>query len=129
MFWQHDLGLSAVTLSVAAGGVIDFSLAGGAGNAGAGYALLGSSLGNSPCLQLPNVCIPIAFDPLLTNFLLSVVPGALGTLDGAGDGAAFLPIPPGALPGGVVGFQFTWAWVNRDTRAYASHSVVFEITP
>ena len=129
LIWQNDLGLSATALSASLGGTINFSLAGGAANSSAGYALLASHLGNSPCFQLAQVCIPIAYDPLLTNLFLTVVPGALGTLNAAGNGSAFLPIPAGVLPGGTVGLRLTWAWVNRDTRAYASRPVVFEITP
>ncbi len=122
--------VSPLGVSAAAGGPISFELEGGAAAAHRNYAILGSTLGSSPCFTIGSVCAPIHIDPVFTPFLLnnSVIAGSIGTFGGSGKAVAGTFLPAGVATAGV-GLRFTFAWLTTNPFNIASQSVVFEIVP
>ena len=126
---QEDFGLSTVTLSASAGGLVSMTLAGGVGNGLRPYAMLGTPLGSSPGFQNGSVNVPINVHPTITPILLTAIPNAIGVLDAAGNKTLAIGAPPGVLPAGAAGLQFTFAWITTDVFNYASYPIVFQIVP
>ena len=101
-------------LAASQGGIIGFSLDGGAGLAGRNYLLLGNVTGTAPGFTLPGgTLVPLNWD-LFTTFIVSnlglpVFTGFQGTLDGVGQAQAVMntygPVDP-ALVGFTLNFAF-----------------------
>lgn len=96
-----DAGLSAdtTTLSVSSGGVQNFRIDAGVGNAGKRYLLLGSMTGTAPGIALGPVTLPLVPDAY-TAFTLAQRNSAFfvassGRLDAAGRAAPALNLAPG----------------------------------
>jgi len=128
------LQTDTTSLSAAAGGQVDFALAGGAGLSGRNYLLLAGLDGTVPGTLLPGgfATIPLNRD-WFTDFVLSHLNGAVfvdfyGRLNGAGGGAARLdtlgPINPY-----FVGRTVHFAWAVTVPLDFASNAVAVAIEP
>lgn len=99
------LAADAASVSLAAGGAVQFTLDGGAPAAGAIYVLLGSFAGVDPGLAVDGALLPLNLDGYLLTLLAGGGPIAnnVGLLDPVGAGAATFALPPIAEPGGLTG--------------------------
>lgn len=88
-------------ISLSAGGKVGFTLEAGPGNKGRSYLLLGSMTGVSPGILLPGgkTTLPLVLDSFTLLTAMAGNSGAFqgfaGVLDGRGQAAAALVIPPG----------------------------------
>ncbi|RMH01725.1 MAG: hypothetical protein D6702_10610 [Planctomycetota bacterium] len=89
---------SQATVSAAAGANVVFSIDLPASEAGFSYALLASRSGAGPT-PLGGIDVPLTSDPLLSRMAAGNAPAvfrnAYGVLNFAGDGVAYLDLPPG----------------------------------
>jgi hypothetical protein len=119
------------------GGVIDFFLDGGIGNANSSYHILGSISGTEPGLPIPyGPYLPLSWD-FFTDLVIKmanspVLPGFRSTLDATGFGSAQFDTL-GPLPPGFVGVKLYFAYLlyesSTSTIFYASNWAKLEITP
>jgi hypothetical protein len=118
------------------GGIVNFSLNAGPGNANRSYMIFGSITGTTPGVTLPDgTNLPINWD-LFTNFTLEFVntpifQNFLGTLDGAASGAATFDTL-GPLPPAMVGIFMSFAYAlpySAPGGWFASNAVDIEIIP
>ena len=93
------------SVSIAAGGTVDFALAAGAEHAGEIYIVLGSVSGTTPGIPVDGFVLPLNPDPYLLSTLGhgGFVQSGIGTLDGVGAAAAAFVLPPGAVSAGFAG--------------------------
>ncbi|MFQ5692599.1 MAG: integrin alpha, partial [Nitrospinota bacterium] len=127
------LTASAETLSVTAGGTVDYAIDFPAADAGASYQILMSAHGTGPTL-LHGLLIPLARDNFFRASLHGSTPpqasGFQGILDAEGKAAARITAPPGALPLKLLGrrFPLTLAVVNgRFDFASVARSLEFTL--
>jgi hypothetical protein len=96
------LSVNTTSVSLAAGGSINFTLDGGVGSAGQLYMLLGSASGTTPGIGVDGLTLDLVFDSYLVYTLThpNTAPyaGTLGALDGSGMGSASLTVPPASDP-------------------------------
>ncbi len=130
------LTASALTLSAANGGLVDYAIDFPADAAGDTYQLLASASGAGPTMLPGGVPVPLTLDTWLASTFLGSYPSAVltpvGTLDAAGDGASAIQIPAGVLPASMIGATFRFAAVctpNGSVYRYASSSVPLEFVP
>jgi len=109
----ESLSASASSVSLSAGGVVNFTLDGGAASASQLYLLLGSASGTAPGVAVDGLTLDLVFDAYLSYTLThaNTAPYAntLGALDGVGMGSASLTVPPASDPslaGAVVNHAF-----------------------
>lgn len=89
------------TLSLAAGGSQNFALDAGAGQAGGGYLLLGTTAGTSPGLDLIQSVLPLNVSDYLLFTIASPnthIAGSFGLLDAEGRASATSLFPPNLNP-------------------------------
>ena len=120
------LSADVATMSIAAGGVQNWSLDAGVANGGRGYWIFGSLAGTSPGLVLGSVCLPLNFD-LYFNYTINhpntpPLTNSLGALDGVGMASAAFSLPPGSNPG-LVGLTVNHAYLLGPTIDFASNAV------
>ena len=101
-FLYADVG----AISAASPVNITYSVAGGPSRAGYAYVVLFSLSGTDPGLDYLGMHLPLNIDGLTT-----AVSFVAGGLDGAGNGAALLPLAPGPLPPSIVGIRLSSAAV------------------
>ncbi|MEM7311418.1 MAG: aryl-sulfate sulfotransferase [Planctomycetota bacterium] len=98
-YYERTLWATGNSLSVSAGGTIDFDLVSGSVNAGNLYLVLGSLAGTSPGIDYQGFNLPLNLDSYFlftaANANGAVLPGTFGTLDGLGNGAAQLVLGAG----------------------------------
>ncbi|QDU69690.1 FG-GAP repeat protein [Engelhardtia mirabilis] len=113
------LAASAASISIAAGGTVDFALGAGATHAAELYVLLGSLSGTAPGLPVDGLVLPLNVDGYLLQTLGGGGPlvAGIGLLDGAGAGSASLTIPAGALPTALAGATVHHAFAAFDLAA------------
>ena len=128
----RSLIASSDMLSVS-GGTVDFFLNAGPQYGGRSYLFVGTTSGNEPGTLLPGglVTIPLNRD-WFTDFILArlsspVFAGFWGTLDAAGQAAAFLNAPP--LNPGWVGTTTHFAYALASPWDYSSRAAMIEIVP
>lgn len=99
----ESLSVDATSLSLAAGGTVNFSLDGGLGSAGQLFLMLGSATGTSPGIPVDGLTLDLAFDSFLVYMLTHAnqapYSNTLGVLDGAGMASSSLTAPAGSNPG------------------------------
>ena len=99
----ESLSQSVGSLSLAAGGAVNFSLDGGLGSAGSLYFMLASGTGTTPGIAIDGLTLDLVFDSLLvytlTNPNMAPYAGTFGALDSFGMGSASVTIPAGFMPG------------------------------
>ena len=129
------LDASASTLSVMAGGTVDFTLSAGAQFAGLPYLVAGTSSGTVPGLLVDGVALPLNNDSY-TAFTLQgaggpFLPGSAGVLDAGGGAAASLQLPPGLNPGlaGTVLHHAYAVFAPTGEVVLASNPVAVELVP
>ena len=113
------------------GGIVDFKLDAGPGNAGRNYILLGSVTGTVPGFPLPGglATLPINWDPF-TDFVLVFINtpvffNFLGQLDANGQALAILNAPP--LPANAIGVIMDFAYALNNPWDCASNPVTVRI--
>ena len=96
---ERTLWETSGSLSVGAGGSVDFDLISGSVHAGELYLVLGSLSGTSPGLTSGGFTLPLNLDPYfvftVNNAGGPTLPGTFGVLDGLGNGSASLVLGPG----------------------------------
>ena len=106
-------------------------LRGGASQAGAFYALIGSATGNTPGgIPVGSVSLPLVFDTytnLSANGFAPLV-NNIGFLDGAGESVAFFSIPPMFDPM-LAGITVYHAFVSFGSGRFASNAIQVELLP
>ncbi len=127
---------SALSVSVAAGGGIQYDLAFPADAAGDRYRLLASASGTQSTGLPGGVTVNLTLDNWLAMTWLGQYPGAVqggaGLLDGAATATATITIPPGALSSAMIGQVFHLAAACEPGTGlfrYASLSVPLEFLP
>lgn len=122
-------------LPLALGGTHELLLDAGLAQAAAVYLVLGSVSGTEPGFPIDGFTLPLNVDAYTFVTLLqpssALLPGSLGLLDGAGQGAAALVAPPGlspALAGTTVHHAFV-AFTGAGAVGFASQAspVVLEL--
>ena len=100
-------------ISLARGGVAEFSLDAGAANAGDLFLILGSLSGTSPKTKLGSLEVPLVFDPYTDLLLVSpgaIVAPTIALLDVQGRATARLGLPA-ASPAGLQGLRLDHAFL------------------
>jgi hypothetical protein len=126
------LMIDADEIPSASGGVVNFTLTGGEGNAQRNYLVLGSLSGTTPGFPLPGgfAVLPLNWDPftdlVLLFFNTPAFESFLGALDGKGKAFAQISAPP--LPG-FGGTTMYYAYVLNNPFDFASNAVAIEIIP
>ncbi|MFH2000292.1 MAG: VCBS repeat-containing protein [Planctomycetota bacterium] len=130
---QGPLSIDRNQLSAATGGMIQFNLDAGAGNANRNYLILGSATGKTPGYPLPGglVTLPLNWD-VYTDLVFAFMNTALfnhflGTLDGNGESAAQLNAP--ALPPTAVGAILYHAYCMNNPFNFVSNAIEIEVIP
>ncbi|MFK7741657.1 MAG: aryl-sulfate sulfotransferase [Planctomycetota bacterium] len=115
--WANDQ-----TVSIAAGGTIQFDLVAGTEHAGDTYWLLGS-FGTSPILSSNGVELPLALDPYLLftieNANTALLSNTRGTVGSDGRAYAAFNLPSGIVPPALVGLELYHAYVLLDAASGA----------
>lgn len=98
----ESLSASTASVSLSAGGTVNFALDGGAGSASQLYLMLASASGTSPGIAVDGLTLDLVFDSYLTYMLthanMAPYANTLGALDGVGTGSASLTVPPATDP-------------------------------
>ncbi|MEM7202097.1 MAG: aryl-sulfate sulfotransferase [Planctomycetota bacterium] len=134
---DRTLWSDRATLSVAAGGAVGLDLVAGSASAGDPYLVLGSVSGTMPGTALGGVHVPLNFDAWTVQTAsfpgTPLLQGTLGTLDANGRAtASLLNVPPGLLPGALIGLALDHAFVVVDAGGaptLASNAVGFVLAP
>lgn len=125
------LAASSTAISASAGGAVDYDVDFPAADAGVLYGLLLSATGTGPT-ELFGLEVPLTADTWYTNSLQGIYPpytsGFSGVLDVFGDAQAQVAVPPGVLPGSLVGRTFWLSAVNLRLAA-AADAVSLTILP
>lgn len=123
------------TVSLSAGGAVDFALSVGAAFAGSPYLVLGSVSGTSPGIPTAGGVLPLNPDAWFiytgNHPNSALLPQSAGTLDALGLGAASFLVPSGSQAS-LVGLQFSWAYVLHDGSGsilHASDSAAVTLVP
>jgi len=121
------------SLSLASGGTLSMNLSAPTSHGGGLFWVFGSVTGFAPGLTFANgVTLPLNLDAYFDLTLLAPTffPSFIGTLDGNGDGASALTLPPGLDPI-LVGLPFRHAFLARNFGQldFASNPLLLEITP
>ena len=135
-YYERYLWADTESLSVSAGGAVDFDLVAGSVNAGDFYLMLGSATGTSPGFPLGTLNLPLNVDTYLLYTLgnpnNALLPTSFGLLDGTGNGQADFVLPAGLLAS-LSGATIHHAYVVLDSGTgaitLASNAVPLEFTP
>jgi hypothetical protein len=118
------------------GGVVNFSLIGGAANAGRSYFLLGCASGTDPGTLLPGgmATLPLNIDYLTDVIVLymntSLFSQFMGGLDGSGNATAQMnTLGLGSVSQGCLGVTMNFAYALNGPWDFASNAVGVQITP
>lgn len=125
--------VDVASVSLSSGGTANFTLDAGANHAGRLHLILGSVTGTAPATTVGGVDIPLVVDGYTLYTLSSPTSpplvGALGVLDGSGQGAAAFTLPPSTDPA-LAGLVAHHAYVlPLPTLDFASNAVSFSLLP
>ncbi|MDF1800455.1 MAG: hypothetical protein P1V81_14860 [Planctomycetota bacterium] len=99
----ESLSQSTNTISLAAGGTVNFSLDGGLGSAGLPYLMLGSTTGTIPGFWVDGLKVNLTYDAftsfMITNPNKAPYSNTFGAFDAFGLASAAINVPAGFLPG------------------------------
>ena len=119
---DRTLWASATTLSLSAGGTVDFDLVAGTPRASDGHLLLASASGTSPGTPIGSFTLPLNPDEtLLFSFSDAngpLLPGTLGTIDVVGRSTAGFTLPTNSPPI-LTGLELDFAFGTWDTATLA----------
>jgi len=135
-YYERYLWATGDSLSTSAGGMVEFDLVAGSAKAGDLYLVMGSLSGTSPGIDYQGFNLPLNLDGY---FLYTVnhasgatLPGSFGVLDGLGNGAAALVVPPG-VTGPATGQAVHHAFAALDPVTLAvtrtSNAVATQLVP
>ena len=131
----ESLTASASSLSLSAGGSVNFVLDGGAASAGNPYIMVGSATGTSPGVWVDGLKLNLTYDAftvyMLTHPNTPPYSGTFGVLDGVGTGSASLSVAPGANPS-LVGTTLYHAFAvlsPAGTVSLTSNSTTLTVLP
>lgn len=126
---------SASSLSVSAGGTINFNMDFASNASFYSYQLLFSSAGMGP-VDILGLPVPLSYDANLVNSYLGIYAPFFneptGLLSSAGKATAKLIVPPNAIPPGLIGSTFYFASICKvvwGTPEFSSIAVPLTFTP
>jgi len=130
--YARNLWSADRTLSLSAGGDVQFDLVAGDVRAGDLYFVLGSVTGTEPALPLGSIQLPLVFDPYFLLTLKGSAPlaGNLGVLDGQGKASfafGLLPDTAPSLAGIVVHHSVLLADPDTFEFVHATNPESFEL--
>ncbi len=107
---------NGASLSISAGGTIEFALHAGPIHAGGLFIVLGSVSGTAPGVAVDGQVLPLNPDAYLLLTLSGGGPlhNGIGLVDGSGSASAFLAIPPGLLAPVLAGLVVQHAYAVAD---------------
>jgi len=99
----ESLSTDTNSLSLSAGGTVNFTLDGGLGSANQLYLMLGSATGTVTGIPVDGLTLALSFDSFFTYMLThpnqAPYSNTLGVLNGGGLGSSTLTLPAGSFPG------------------------------